>query len=115
MHAPGVRHSVPEPLPLARAVENPARVVPSQRKYIQVLPGQRFQPIRPAPVGFVVLKDSRPEAGEVEYLFVEKPAPAAQPAGDVAAAAGGAAPAQPQQQLLEEEPPPPAPFEYVPS
>eukprot|EP00887_Chlorella_sp_A99_P004301 scaffold15.g4301.t1 len=86
--------------------ENPARVVPAQRRFIRFLAGQRFQPIRPATAGFV------PEEGEVEYLFVEKPAPAA-PAAP--AAEGGAAPPAPAVQQEEEEPPPPEPFDYVPS
>jgi hypothetical protein len=167
-------------------VDNPARVAPSQRKYISFPSGQRFQPIRPAPsgepnwkgwekgirkgpgvahthimllkpytntcagcviglphsmslmlascwpsgcvcsaslvsctAGFVLLKDTQPEAGEVDYLFEEeKPAaasaaaaPAAAGGATAAPAAGGAAAASP----AGDEPPPPEPFEYIPS
>jgi 26S proteasome regulatory subunit N2 len=60
--------------------------------------------------GFVVLKDTQPEAGEVEHLFQEdKPAP---PEAAPAAADGGAAPAA---AAAADEPPPPEPFEYIPS
>ncbi|KAL4448567.1 hypothetical protein ABPG75_005786 [Micractinium tetrahymenae] len=106
---------VAEPEPSSFTVDNPARVAPAQRKYIAFPEGQRFQPIRPAPSGFVVLKDTQPEAGEVEYLFQEdKPAAAAAqaaPAGDAPAAPAAAAPGA----GAADEPPPPEPFEYIPS
>ncbi|KAI3426179.1 hypothetical protein D9Q98_008556 [Chlorella vulgaris] len=105
--------------PSSYTVDNPARVAPSQRKYISFPSGQRFQPIRAAPSGFVLLKDTQPEAGEVDYLFEEeKPAaasaaaaPAAADGATAAPAAGGAAAASP----AGDEPPPPEPFEYIPS
>ncbi|KAL4423070.1 hypothetical protein ABPG77_005875 [Micractinium sp. CCAP 211/92] len=103
-----------QPEPSSFTVDNPARVAPAQRKYITFPEGQRFQPIRPAPSGFVVLKDTQPGAEEVEYLFQED-----KPAAAAPAAAGDAAPAAPAEAAAAggaaDEPPPPEPFEYIPS
>jgi 26S proteasome regulatory subunit N2 len=101
-----------EPEPSSFTVDNPARVAPGQRKFISFPEGQRFAPIRPAPSGFVLLRDTQPEAGPVEYLFQEdKPAAAAAPA----APAEPAVPAAPDAAPAGDEPPPPEPFEYIPS
>lgn len=106
--------------PTSFKLENPARVVPGQRRFVAFLPDSRWQPVRAAPSGFVVLKDTTP--GEpVEYLFQEdkKPLadgaaaaavdPANAPTQPAAANAGGSGAAD------GDEPPPPEPFEYVPS
>lgn len=67
-----------------------------------------------APAGFVLLKDTQPEAGPAEYLFQEAPPAAAAPAADAAAFAPAAgAPAA--EGAAADEPPPPEPFEYIPS
>jgi 26S proteasome regulatory subunit N2 len=99
--------------PSSFALDNPARVVPAQRRFVSFPPAQRFQPVRPAPSGFVVLRDTRPEEGPVEYLFQEDRAAAA--AAAAPAAAPAAAAAAPAAQPEGDEPPPPEPFEYVPS
>ena len=66
----------------------------------------------PATAGFVLLRDTQPDAGPVEYLFQEdKPAAAAAPA----APAEPAVPAAPDAAPVGDEPPPPEPFEYIPS
>lgn len=62
--------------------------MPAQRRFITFPPGQRFAPVRPETAGFLVLRDTQPEAGPVEYMFVEA---AAGPAA--ASPAAGAAPA----------------------
>ncbi|KAI7845077.1 hypothetical protein COHA_001442 [Chlorella ohadii] len=101
-----------EPEPSSFTVDNPARVAPGQRKFISLPDGQRFAPIRPAPSGFVLLRDTQLDAGPVEYLFQEdKPAAAAAPA----APAEPAVPAAPDAAPAGDEPPPPEPFEYIPS
>ncbi|GAB4817108.1 hypothetical protein N2152v2_004154 [Parachlorella kessleri] len=111
----------PKEEPTSFTEDNPARVVPSQRRFISFPPAQRFQPVRPETCGFLVLRDTQPgQGGEVEYLFLEgAPAPAAAgaQAGQEGAQAGGA-PGQggnAAQQQNDDEPPPPEPFEYIPS
>jgi 26S proteasome regulatory subunit N2 len=107
--------AVKEPEPTSFTLENPARVVPQQRRFVTFLSENRWQPVRPTPSGFVVLKDSTPDE-PVEYLFQEEKKPAAATAAPTAvgdavtqAAPGGAA------ADAGDEPPPPEPFEYVPS
>lgn len=101
-----------EPEPTTFILENPARVVPQQRRFVAFTTTEnRWHPVRPTPSGFVVLKNSTPDE-PVEYLFQEekKPAAAAPVAtGDAATQPGGAA------ADVGDEPPPPEPFEYVPS
>ena len=90
------------------ALENPSRVVPGQRRFVTFLADNRWQPVRPAPSGFVVLRDGTP-GEKVEYLFQEEKKPVA--------AVVAAAVAAPQTNTTDagDEPPPPEPFEYVPS
>lgn len=101
-----------EPEATSFELENPARVVPAQRRFVAFEPEQRWQLVRPAPSGFVVLRDTQP-GQPVEYLFQEdkpqepKNEPTAAAAAAPAAASGAAAEA--------DEPPAPEPFEYVPS
>lgn len=101
-----------EPEPSNFTLENPARVVAGQRRFVQFQPNQRWQPVRPVPSGFVVLRDSTP--GEaVEYMFKEEQERVDATKKEDAESQGpsAAAPAAPQ----GDEPPPPEPFEYVPS
>ena len=108
-----------EPEPTSFKLENPARVVPGQRRYVGFISDSRWKPVRPSPSGFVVLKNTTP--GEsVEYLFQEdkKPAPAvdgATPDTDTANAPTQPANAGAATAADGDEPPPPEPFEYVPS
>jgi len=105
-----------EPEPTHFTLENPARVVPQQRRFVTFPPENRWHPVRPKPSGFVVIKNSTPDE-PVEYLFQDEKTPAATATAPVAtgdaatqpAAAGAAAAA------AGDEPPPPEPFEYVPS
>ena len=73
---------------------NPARVIPSQVKFISLPPNQRYSPVskRADPVGIVILVDSDPSAAE-EVAKVERVA-----VGQVA-----------------EEADPPEPFEWDPN
>lgn len=99
-------------MPAQRALLSPpdgARSPPDTQPALRV----PHHPSRLHPLaGFVLLHDTQPEAGPVEYLFQEdKPAAAAAPA----APAEPAVPAAPDAAPAGDEPPPPEPFEYIPS
>jgi len=98
-----------EPEPTHFTLENLARVVPQQRRFVVFTSENRWHPVRPKPSGFVVLKNSTPDE-PVEYLFQEEKIPAA-----AAPVATGDAATQPADADAGDEPPPPEPFEYVPS
>ncbi|KAM7257793.1 hypothetical protein ACFE04_013534 [Oxalis oulophora] len=55
--------------PSFEILTNPARVVPAQEKYIKLLSGSRYVPIKWAPSGFVLLKDTRPTERESLYAI----------------------------------------------
>lgn len=97
-----------QPEPTSFTIDNPARVVPHQRKFVSIPADQRFQPIKPATAGFVVLRDTAP-GPDIEYLFVEPAAANAENAAGQQENAGAAAEGN------DDHPPAPAPFEYVPS
>lgn len=89
------------------SLENPARVVPAQVKYVSFPAGSRLEPVKPdLPVGILVLRDLTP--GEPCELVASQIAPAP----DAPAAAPAPVPAA--SQPPGDEPPPPEPFEYVP-
>ena len=71
-------------------------------------------PSLPLPAGFVVLRDTQPDAGEAEYLFEEEK-PAAAPAAPSTDEAAPAAAPPAAGAGSGDEPPPPEPFEYIPS
>jgi len=54
-----------EPEPTFEILTNPARVVPTQEKFIKFLQDSRYVPVKLAPSGFVLLKDLRPTEPEV--------------------------------------------------
>lgn len=99
----------PEPEPTFQILTNPARVVPAQEKFIKFLEGGRYEPVKLAPSGFVLLRDLKPT--ETEELVLTD-APATQATNAAAATAGqqgsGAA-----AMAVDEEPLPPQPFEYT--
>jgi 26S proteasome regulatory subunit N2 len=105
---------VKEPEPNHFILENPARVVPQQRRFVAFVPENRWHPVRPTPSGFVVLKNSTPDE-PVEYLFQEEKKPAATAAAPEAAGEAATQPAAAAATDAGDEPPPPEPFEYVPS
>eukprot|EP00854_Cymbomonas_tetramitiformis_P002915 gene2915-3727_t len=102
---PSARVASPEdaPEPTSEQLENPARVVPTQEKYVRFQEGigVRYVPLkRNPPSGIIIMKDTRPEL-PVELVEVEPTQGVAQPA------------AAPTPAIEEEEPAPPEPFEYA--
>ncbi|XP_042487492.1 26S proteasome non-ATPase regulatory subunit 1 homolog A-like, partial [Macadamia integrifolia] len=87
---------------------NPARVVPTQEKFIKFLEESRYVPVKLAPSGFVLLKDLRPTEPEVLSL-TDTPSSVASSAGGSATAQQGSGSAM----AVDEEPQPPQPFEYT--
>lgn len=95
-----------EPEPSFEILTNPARVVPSQEKVIKFLEESRYEPVKLAPSGFVLLRDLRPSEPEVLSL-TDTPSSAASPASGSAGQQGSAS-----AMAVDEEPQPPQPFEY---
>ncbi len=79
-------------------LQNPARVVPAQERFIRFGDAGRYRPVKRAGAGVIILKDTTP--GEPEELVSQRAAPAA------AAAAAAAAPAVPVIPEEEDAPPP---------
>ncbi|KAL9232768.1 hypothetical protein vseg_007838 [Gypsophila vaccaria] len=98
--------------PSFETLTNPARVVPTQERFIKFSEGSRYMPVKMAPSGFLLLKDLQPEEPEVLSL-TDAPGTAA-----TAAPSGGSTATVPAQQgsamAVDEEPQPPQPFEYTP-
>eukprot|EP00898_Chlorokybus_atmophyticus_P004570 jgi/Chlat1/5113/Chrsp33S05124 len=94
-----------EPEPTNHKLQNPARVIPAQEKYITIDKDSRYVPILRRGAGIIMVKDTRPGDPE-EFVLATAPATPAQ--------ANGAAEANPSTQpaSAEDEPPPPEPFEY---
>uniref|UniRef100_A0A0D3GXK4 26S proteasome non-ATPase regulatory subunit 1 homolog n=1 Tax=Oryza barthii TaxID=65489 RepID=A0A0D3GXK4_9ORYZ len=99
----------PEPEPTFQILTNPARVVPAQEKFIKFLEGGRYEPVKLAPSGFVLLRDLKPT--ETEELVLTD-APATQ-ATNAAAATAGQQGSGSAAMAVDEEPLPPQPFEYT--
>ncbi|KAL0322668.1 UNVERIFIED_CONTAM: 26S proteasome non-ATPase regulatory subunitA [Sesamum angustifolium] len=97
-----------EPEPSFELLTNPARVVPSQEKFIKFLEDSRYVPVKSAPSGFVLLKDLRPSEPEVLAL-TDAPSSTASNAGASATGQLSSASAM----AVDEEPAPPQPFEYT--
>ncbi|KAF0930614.1 hypothetical protein E2562_033811 [Oryza meyeriana var. granulata] len=100
----------PEPEPAFQILTNPARVIPTQEKFIKFIEGSRYVPVKPAPSGFILLQDMQPTEAEVLAL-TDAPSTVAANTGSTAAAAGqqGSASAM----AVDDEPQPPQPFEYT--
>ncbi|GJY55404.1 kinesin-like protein KIN-14S [Tanacetum coccineum] len=84
--------------PAEEHLDQPARVVPAQEKFLE---DSRYAPVKAAASVFVLLKDLRPLTDA--------------PSSTTSAAAGAAAPAQPGSaaaMAVDDEPQPPQPFEY---
>ncbi|KAM7253348.1 hypothetical protein ACFE04_008669 [Oxalis oulophora] len=97
----------PEPEPTFEYLTNPARVVPAQEKFIKFVKDSRYEPVKSAPSGFVLLKDLRPTEPEVLSLTDS-------PSSTASAAAGPAAGQQntTSAMAVDDEPQPPQAFEY---
>ncbi|KAL6659058.1 hypothetical protein ACP70R_003098 [Stipagrostis hirtigluma subsp. patula] len=100
----------PEPEPTFQILTNPARVVPAQEKFIKFLEGSRYEPVKAAPSGFVLLRDLKPAEAE-ELVLTDAPSTAATNGSSAAATSqqGSGSSAM----AVEEEPQPPQPFEYT--
>ncbi|XP_042391400.1 26S proteasome non-ATPase regulatory subunit 1 homolog A-like [Zingiber officinale] len=90
---------------------NPARVVPTQEKYIRFLEGSRYIPVKLAPSGFVLLKDLQPS--EAEVLTLSDALTTAPPNAAVTGAAStGQQGSGSSAMAVDDEPQPPQAFEY---
>ncbi|KAI4369753.1 hypothetical protein MLD38_018165 [Melastoma candidum] len=98
-----------EPEPSFEILTNPARVVPTQEKFIKFLEESRYVPVKLAPSGFVLLKDLRPTEPEVLSLTDSPSSNASTTGGFTATGQQAPAPAM----AVDEEPQPPQPFEYT--
>lgn len=98
--------------PTVEVLNNPARVVPAQEKYIRFSESSRYQPLKRASSGFVLLKDTEPTE-PVELVLNDSPVAAGQapPAAPAAPADSSSAVAMP---MDESEPAPPEAFDYTP-
>ncbi|XP_002518109.3 26S proteasome non-ATPase regulatory subunit 1 homolog A [Ricinus communis] len=97
-----------EPEPSFEILTNPARVVPAQEKFIKLKEDSRYEPVKLAASGFVLLKDLKPTEPEVLSL-TDAPSSTVSPAGGSAAGQQGSA----SSMAVDEEPQPPQPFEYT--
>ncbi|XP_048439195.1 26S proteasome non-ATPase regulatory subunit 1 homolog A-like [Pyrus x bretschneideri] len=109
MQVDGQAEKKSEPEPSFEILTNPARVVPSQEKYVKFLEESRYVPIKLAPSGFVLLKDLRPTDPEVLSL-TDTPSSTASAAGGVSATGQQDSAST---MAVDEEPHPPQPFEYT--
>lgn len=105
-----VEKKAPEPEPTFQILMNQARVVPAQEKFIKFLEGSRYNPMKLAPSGFVLLRDLKPTEAE-ELVHTDSPSTVATNASSTATAASqqGSGSAM----AVDEEPQPPQPFEYT--
>nr|CAB3482441.1 unnamed protein product [Digitaria exilis] len=98
----------PEPEPQFQLLTNPARVIPTQEKFIKFLEDSRYEPVKTAPSGFVLLRDLKPTEAE-ELVLTDAPSTAAgtnAPAPSASEQGSGA-------MAVDEEPQPPPAFEYT--
>ncbi|KQJ84467.1 26S proteasome non-ATPase regulatory subunit 1 homolog A [Brachypodium distachyon] len=101
----------PEPEPTFQILANPARVVPAQEKFIKFIEGSRYVPVKPAPSGFILLRDTQPTEAE-ELVLTDAPATVAASTGNTAAATGQQGSGS-SAMAVDDEPQPPQPFEYT--
>ncbi|VVA90009.1 unnamed protein product [Arabis nemorensis] len=101
-----------EPEATFEILVNPARVVPSQEKYIKLMEDSRYVPVKLAPAGFVLLRDLRPDEPEVLSL-TDAPTSTASPASGAAATGQGQQATTASAMAVDDEPQPPQAFEYA--
>lgn len=102
-----------EPEPSFEILTNPARVVPAQEKYIKFLEGSRYVPVKPAPSGFILLKDLQPAEAEELALTDAPSAVATNPNNSGSTTATAQQGSGSSAMAVDEEPQPPQPFEYT--
>jgi len=93
----------PEPEPTFQLLTNPARVIPAQEKFIKFLEESRYEPVKAAPSGFVLLRDLKPTEAE-ELALTDPPS---------TATANNANTTEQAAMAVDEEPQPPPAFEYT--
>ena len=103
--ADGAAPAAPKEEAPTAAIGNTNRVVPAQERLIRWDEKGRYQPIKKAGAGFIIVRDTRP--GEATEVGLRIPEPEAQ--APPAAAAAAALPAL----VEEEEPAPPEAFEFT--
>ncbi|KAH8484028.1 hypothetical protein Peur_063695 [Populus x canadensis] len=108
MQVDGQPEKKAEPEPSHEILTNPARVVPTQEKFIKFMEDSRYVPVKSAPSGFVLLRDLQPTEPEVLSL-TDTPSSTASPASGSATGQQSSAAAM----AVDEEPQPPQPFEYT--
>ncbi|KAF8670285.1 hypothetical protein HU200_050824 [Digitaria exilis] len=101
----------PEPEPTFQHLTNPARVIPAQEKFIRFIEGSRYVPVKPAPSGFILLRDLQPTEAE-DLALTDAPSTVAGTTSNTAAAAGQQGSGS-SAMAVDEEPQPPQPFEYT--
>jgi 26S proteasome regulatory subunit N2 len=101
----------PEPEATFQHLTNPARVIPAQEKFIRFIEGSRYVPVKPAPSGFILLRDLQPTEAE-DLALTDAPSTVTATTGNTAAAAGQQGSGS-SAMAVDEEPQPPQPFEYT--
>jgi 26S proteasome regulatory subunit N2 len=77
----GAETDTAEPEPSFEILTNPARVVPAQEKFLKFLEDSRYDPVKSAPSGFVLLSDLQPSEPEV-FSSKKNPSTVSLAAGD---------------------------------
>jgi len=101
----------PEPEATYQLLTNPARVIPAQEKFIKLLENSRYVPVKPAPSGFILLRDLQPTEAE-DLALTDAPTTVAGSTGNTAPAAGQQGSGS-SAMAVDDEPQPPQPFEYT--
>ena len=70
---PGEGSSKPAPEPTTHRLENPARLTPAQRPFVEFDLNQRYQPVHSAINSIIMLKDTLPGEVDDDLLQVETP------------------------------------------
>ena len=65
--------SKPTPEPSTHRLENPARLTPAQRPFVEFDLDQRYQPVHAAINNIIMLKDTLPDVADDDLLQVETP------------------------------------------
>mmetsp|Transcript_14522 Transcript_14522/g.20048 ORF Transcript_14522/g.20048 Transcript_14522/m.20048 type:complete len:480 (+) Transcript_14522:1-1440(+) len=96
--------------PSTEMLQNPARVVPPQEKFIRFQEGigVRYAPVKRTPAGIIMVRDTMPD---LPVVLVEEPNSTPESTGPTAAITQAPLPVLP---VEDDEPAPPEPFEYVP-
>ena len=100
----GAETDTAKPEPSFEILTNPARVVPAQEKFLKFLEDSRYDPVKSAPSGFVLLSDLQPSEPEV-FSSKKNPSTVSLAAGDSITGEQGSAVMD-----VDEKPQPPQTF-----